>query len=217
MMDRDIETNLLDSYDRFMVFINKHLSDSLYMERTARISIRDKIFREAVANILMHREYSDLFVSKLIINKDKVIFENGNKTKEYKQITPDNFALLAKNPVLVKVFRTMDYAEEWGSGVRNMYKYAKTYGGNAPKIMDEKVFTTTIEFKMMEQAIPQAVLEFCENAKSSVEIMNMLELKDKKYFRTVIVKPLIEKGLLELTIPDKATSSKQRYRRVKNG
>ena len=42
----------------------------------------------------------------------------------------------------------------------------------------------------------------------------MLELKDKKHFRTIILKPLLDKGLLELTIPDKPTSSKQKYRKV---
>ena len=37
--------------------------------------------REAVVNILMQREYSSAFVSKLIIQKDRVVFENANKPR----------------------------------------------------------------------------------------------------------------------------------------
>ncbi len=83
--------------------------------------------------------------------------KNGNKSKEYKKITLDNFTPLAKNPALAKVLRITGYAEELGSGVRNMYRYAKTYGGNDPKIMDEKVFTTTIELNDLKNIIDEEI------------------------------------------------------------
>lgn len=41
------------------------LNDSFYLEGDIRISLRDKIFREAVANSLIYREYSSAYVAKM--------------------------------------------------------------------------------------------------------------------------------------------------------
>ena len=52
----NIRVNQIDAYDLLMDFVAKHLSDPFYLEGTQRISLRDKIFREIVANLLVHRE-----------------------------------------------------------------------------------------------------------------------------------------------------------------
>lgn len=72
-------TNLIESYDRLMAFIEKHLKDKFYLEKDQRISLRNHIFREVISNILIHREYMNPFPAKLIIEIDKVITENSNK------------------------------------------------------------------------------------------------------------------------------------------
>ena len=63
-----------------------------------------------------------------------------------------------------------------------------------------------------DQAIDQAILEFCREAKSSSEIMQFIGMKHRTYFRNNILKPLIEKNLLVLTIPDKPKSPNQKYK-----
>jgi len=50
----DIRVNLLESHDRLMNFVSKHLNDNFYLEGDRRISLRDKIFREVVSNLLIH-------------------------------------------------------------------------------------------------------------------------------------------------------------------
>jgi len=75
----DIRTNLVDSYERLMQFIAKHLNDKFYLEKDQRVSLRDTIFREIVSNILVHREFSNPFPAKLIIEKQRVFVENSNK------------------------------------------------------------------------------------------------------------------------------------------
>ena len=55
----DIRCNLIESYDRLMAFIEKHVDDKFYMENEIRVSARNKLFREVVANMLIHREYSN--------------------------------------------------------------------------------------------------------------------------------------------------------------
>lgn len=66
----------MGAYPRLLAFIQKHLPDRFYLEGTQRISIRDVIFREVVANLLVHREFSNAYPATLTIFKDKVVTEN---------------------------------------------------------------------------------------------------------------------------------------------
>jgi len=44
------------------------------------------------------------------------------------------------------------------------------------------------------------------------EIQEQLELKHEDHFRAAYLVPALDAGLIEMTIPDKPKSSKQRYR-----
>ncbi|PJC61948.1 MAG: AAA family ATPase, partial [Flavobacteriales bacterium CG_4_9_14_0_2_um_filter_32_27] len=54
-----IQTNLIDAYDQLLGFVAKHLPDKFYTEGDQRKSLRTAIFREIVANIIVHREYTN--------------------------------------------------------------------------------------------------------------------------------------------------------------
>ncbi|MBF4693429.1 Fic family protein [Fusibacter ferrireducens] len=55
------------------------------------------------------------------------------------------------------------------------------------------------------------ILEYCKEPRTRDEMQKKLGLKDREYFRSTILKPLLEEGKLILTIPDKPNSSKQKY------
>ncbi len=141
----DIRTNLIDTYKRLMSFVEKHLPDPFYMEEDSRVSLRNKIFREAVSNIIIHREYTSAFPAKMIIENEKVVFENANRVNKTGNILPNNFTPFPKNPIIAKVFKEIGFADELGSGVRNIFKYTKHYSkGNSPRIMEEDIFKIII-------------------------------------------------------------------------
>ena len=140
----DIRCNLIESYDRLMAFIEKHVDDKFYMENEIRVSARNKLFREVVANMLIHREYSNAYPAKLIIEKDCVRTENGNKARGLGAISLTDFVPYPKNPVIASVFKEIGWAEELGSGVRNIVKYSKIYSGTIPEFIDGDVFKTKI-------------------------------------------------------------------------
>lgn len=143
--DRDeVKCNLIKSYDRLMSFIEKHLDDKFYMEGEQRIDVRNKLFREVVANLLIHREYSNAYPAKLVIEGDKVVTENGNKARGYGVVNLDDFNPYPKNPVIASVFKEIGWAEELGSGVRNIKKYAAIYSGSQPIFEDGDIFRTII-------------------------------------------------------------------------
>ena len=52
---------------------------------------------------------------------------------------------------------------------------------------------------------------------SRSQIQAVLELRDRNHFTTVYLKPALEAGLIEMTLPDKPTSGNQRYRRTAQG
>jgi hypothetical protein len=47
------------------------------------------------------------------------------------------------------------------------------------------------------------------------ELQSALQLKDRKSFRERYLKPALEAGLIEMTIPGKPNSRLQRYRRTR--
>ena len=56
-----------------------------------------------------------------------------------------------------------------------------------------------------------AILDYCKTPKSLKEIMEKFEFKQRINFKNKYINPLLEKGKLILTIPDKPNSSKQKY------
>ena len=61
------------------------------------------------------------------------------------------------------------------------------------------------------------MLSFCDKERSREDVQSHLKLKDRKNFRTNILFPLVNDGLIEMTIPDKPRSSKQKYRTTEKG
>ncbi len=146
---REIRTNLIDAYDELMQFIRIHLPDKFYMEGDVRVDLREKIFREVVANILIHREYLNAFQARLIICRDRLIAENANNPIGYGPIDPENFNPHPKNPTIMKFFQQIGRAEELGSGVRNIRKYLPFYVENGHfEMIEADNFRTVLDLKL---------------------------------------------------------------------
>jgi ATP-dependent DNA helicase RecG len=151
--DRDnIRCNLIESYDRLMAFVEKHLSDKFFLEGTQRISLRDKIFREIVVNMLIHREYTNAFPSSFIIYKNKVVVHNANKAYRFGKLEPGNYKPFPKNPDIANIFTQIGYSEELGTGIRNVYKYTEQYSGSKNILFkEEDIFITEVPLKNIRE------------------------------------------------------------------
>ncbi len=139
--DREvIRTNLVESYDKLMDFGKKHLPDKFFLEDTINKSLRNTILREMVSNILMHREFSSSYIAKFVIEKDRMYVENASRATSEGYITVHNLEPNPKNPVIASFFRNIGYADQLGSGVRNLFKYCKYYSGVEPVFIEGDVF-----------------------------------------------------------------------------
>ena len=103
--DRDLViTNIIDSYDRILAFIYKHLPDPFYLEGIERRSLRDHIFREVASNMVIHREYASGAGSRLIIEYGRVVTDNPSRPHGFGILDPETCVPYQKNPVLSAFF-----------------------------------------------------------------------------------------------------------------
>ena len=140
-----LRTNLIDTYLQLNDFIKRHLPDKFYMEGDQRVDLRDRIFREVIGNIIIHREYTSAIATELIIEEDTVRTLNANNPYFNGIMDLDNFNPHPKNPNIRKFFMALGWADEIGSGIRNTRKYLPRYVENAaPVFIDEPLFRTII-------------------------------------------------------------------------
>ena len=143
--DRDVViTNLIESYDRLIAFGQKHLNNTFHLDGIQSVSARDNILREIVSNLLAHRDFSNAYVAKLVIEKEQIFTENANLSHGHGALNLATFEPFPKNPPISKVFREIGLADELGSGMRNTYKYTKMYSGSDPLFVEGDIFRITI-------------------------------------------------------------------------
>jgi ATP-dependent DNA helicase RecG len=235
--DRDlVRTNLIASYDRILAFVQKHLPDPFYLKGIKRKSLRDAISREVAFNMLIHREYTNATPARLIIEYGQVNTYNANRSHGFGRLDPETFTPYPENPVTGAFFREIDRADELGSGMRNMMKYGRKYGGGDPQLIEGDVFRMIIsvpefgaigkpdaaggkhdeahdEAHVTLTEIEQQMLQACQQAaRSTPELLEILGYKARTGNFKKALSHLLEDEFLERTLPDKPTSKNQKYR-----
>ena len=61
------------------------------------------------------------------------------------------------------------------------------------------------------------ILRKCQSDRTLVELMTVAERSDRTKFRHQVLNPLLDGGLIEMTIPSKPRSSRQKYRLTVKG
>ena len=152
--------------------------------------------------------------------------ENSNNPHGFGTLNPDTFTPFPKNPVIAAFFREIHRADELGSGMRNMMKYGKAYGGADPKLIEGDVFRIIVKYPdsviyeedlafttQVEAQVSRRILSACvENPLSSAEIAAALGHKQLSGNLRKALPDLRNAGLIEYTIPDKPNSRLQKYR-----
>jgi len=113
-----------------------------------------------------------------------------------------------RNKELMRVFRDLELVEHLGSGVPGILKY---YGKECFKFTEN--FLRMI-FPIFEQVTEQVkeLINILNKEMGRQEIQYKLGLVNRENFRSNYLKPSLEQGFVEMTIPDKPNSSLQKYR-----
>lgn len=173
--------NLIQAYYTLNNFVERHLPDKFYLEEgnAQRQDIRLNIFREVIANLEVHREYSNPRPGMFEIFSDRVVVSNWSKLAMGEKsgiVSIDELHTYPKNPLLVNVFRQLGWVEELGSGFRNIKKYAPAYYADAKiEIENNEWFV----FSMTYQHTRENSVKEGENIPSSVNgCENKIDIKD---------------------------------------
>lgn len=206
----DIRCNLMGAYSRLLAFIRKHLPDRFYLEGNQRMSIRELIFREVVANLLVHREFSNAYPATMTIYKNNVVTENWSRPYVMGRINLENLKPHPKNPTIANFFKQLGWVEELGSGVRKMYKYCPIYvNGALPVIEEGDVFKLTIKYETGgDEGVNEGVNKKNEGVSEGVN--KPLSENEVSIISLLKIKPGLKANEISTHI-DKSIASVERY------
>jgi ATP-dependent DNA helicase RecG len=176
--------------------------------------------REALINALAHRDYSAASggVSIHVFPRRLEIWNSGalpdGVTEEN---LPKGHISVLRNPDIAHALYLRGIREKAGRGSVLMVQQCDDAGLPRPFWKSDPKLGVTVTFRVPEvtpEVTPELerMLTVLEGEMNRTEIMEALGLKDEKHFREHYQQTAVAAGLLEMTIPDKPKSSRQRYR-----
>ncbi len=140
------------------------------------------------------------------------------------KLTKPHHSLLT-NPLLANPMYLAGSIERLGTGTRDIISMCKDVGLRTPEFVQDDIFKVVLWRK--DEVLNPISDQVSDQVAKLISIfngdMNRGELQDKlgishnDYFRKNYLSPAIEDDYVELTIPDKPTSSKQKYRLTTKG
>lgn len=185
--------------------------------------------REIILNALIHRDYSvhtDHSPIRVILYQDRLEVENPGGL--YGRLTVKDLGLMpadTRNPFIANGLEVLLGTENRFSGIPTIIHEMKQ-AGLPPAIFESRrgMFKVTLYNKRVQDTpstqsaeLPheiQDLIAFCQKPRSRKELMEYLGLKTWTYVLQRYIQPLIDQGVLEMTLPDTPRSRNQRYVRV---
>lgn len=195
--------------------------------------IDSKALKEAVINAMVHSDYTLTTTPIIELYSDRIEITSGGGLPQ--GLSQEEFlegVTAPRNKELIRVFKDVDLIENIGSGVlrildaydkscfkfmdhflrvsfkykENPFEYDEKTDKKTTKKTDKKI-TKKIKVKPQEKD----VLNFCKDAKTLKEITTYFGFKDISTFKKNYINPLLEKGTLQLTIPEQPKNRNQKY------
>jgi len=149
------------------------------------VSVRSRMAREIMSNILAHREYTSSYRSRVVIEKDRIVTDNWSRAQFLGPLDPENFTPRSKNPIIAKFFVNIGRADELGSGVPNLYKYTRIYtGGAEPELIEGDVFKTIVPLVSVDGASHgENEIKSESQTRNQTRNQTLIELKILEYLK----------------------------------
>ena len=232
---KDMSGDVFEQVDQAVDFVLSKISISVGLRETSNqaplnFEIPRPVVAEAIVNAVAHRDYNSNGSVQVMLFADRLeIFNPGHLTTELsiEKLKTDH-ASYPTNQLLAESLYQTGYIERYGTGTGEIFRLAAEAGLKEPVFSLEEGFKLTIwRPNVAEQATGQATGQAAEGVKRVVliirgemkrsEIQSFLDLKHRETFLDNYLKPSIESGYIEMTLPDKPTSPKQRYKLTKQG
>lgn len=195
--------------------------------------------REILVNALIHRDYSIAggAVSLAIFDDRVEVWSAGTFPTG---ITPEQLSKshlsVQRNPIIADVFNRTGLIEKWGRGTNRVITMCRE-AGIAPPTFEEITGAAVVTFRVRVSSTAEVtdqvrdqvgtksglsqdqveILRLCREERPLLDLMSAVGRHNRTKFRDGVVRPLIQAGLLALTIPDRPNSRLQKYRLTEKG
>ena len=229
-----IEGTIPDMLDGALTFVRSNMRTATRIDpatgnRTNSPQYPMDAVREAVLNALVHRDYSfhtegmpiqvTMYANRLEITNPGGLY--GRLTvDQLGQVQPDT-----RNPALVTAMETLGQTENRYSGIPTIRTAMRKHGLPDPLFQDSRGSFRVVLYSQKETEFDQrsgqtlkaeiqdekGLLEFCHVPRTRAEIIEYLAIASGQYALHRYLEPLVQAGKIQLELPDKPRSSKQRY------
>lgn len=226
--DQRIEGSLQEMLDTAMQFVIRNMhSKTIINPQTGKREDRTEYpitaVREAILNALVHRDYSvhtEGMPIQLIMFEDRMEIRNPGgiygriRIDQLGKVQPDT-----RNPVLAFTLEVLKITENRYSGIPTIRRTMHEYDLLSPEFSEERG-SFVVKLYNREQTANGSDLNaeeekdlilFCKTPRTRQEICSYLGLGSVSYAVQTRVMPLVEQGILKMTVPDKPKSPKQLY------
>jgi ATP-dependent DNA helicase RecG len=203
--------------------------------REDRLPVPAEALREVLLNAVMHRDYAhpSSYVAVAIFDDRIEIRSLGSLPRgvTVESLTRTHKSVL-RNPLVAEAFHRTGAVEVWGRGTNRVIEACERHGVEPPTFEQDAGFVVVtfraqigpgarsgdqVGTKSGPSRDQVQVLESAREPRPLPELLATCGRSNRTKFRHQVLRPLLEAGLLEMTIPDKPRSSQQRYRTTAAG
>ncbi len=232
ILDRkDFAGDLYAIYEEVMVYLQAKLNTTLIPHargRDERLELPVDALREALVNAIAHCDYRSTANVQLYIFYDRLEIVTPGGLPAGMREEDLGVKSVPRNPLLFGMFYRMGMVEQVGSGIKRIREMCRDYGVAEPVIEVSENWVTTTFNRPNGQVEDQVTCEVAGEVKQLLhaltsgsmmraELQEALDLKGQANFRDRYLTPVLEVGLIEMTIPDKPNSRLQKYRLTARG
>lgn len=209
------------------------------INREDRLPVPAEALREIVINAVIHRDVSNpsSYVAIAVFD-DRIEIHSigGFPTGIRAEVLAQEHRSIPRNPLIAGAFHRTGAIEVWGRGTNRVIEACRAHGIPEPEFFEASgavsvTFRVDVVVGARDSVIGRhqegtksalspyqvQVLEIAQVPRALAEIMVPSGRSDRTKFRDQILAPLLEAGLVEMTIPEKPRSSKQQYRTTEAG
>lgn len=222
-----IEGNISEMLEEALHFVSRNMRTKTFIDpqtgkREDRTDYPMTAIREAVLNALVHRDYSihtEGMPIQIVMYEDRIEIKSPGglygriKIDQLGKVQPDT-----RNPVIASELEVMKVTENRYSGIPTIRKAMQEYGLPQPEFIDERGTFTVILRNGRDLSIDNtvndediALIEFCKTPRTRKEICDFLGLNSITYAMQTYVMPLVNRGAIKMTIPEKPSSMNQLF------
>ncbi len=236
---RDFHGDVYTMIDEVVTWILSKLNVEYiikHVKRDERPELPEEAIREAVVNALAHRDYRSTANVQIYLFKDRLEIVSPGGLPAGMTEAALGVKSIPRNPLLFGILHRMEAVEKIGSGIRRIRDLCREHGVAEPTIeVSDHWITTTfprLPVQIRPESVPSlsqvcpksvpspsqvAILRKCLSEKTISELMTLAGESNRTRFRKRVLKPMLVAEWLEMTIPDKPRSSRQKYRLTATG